>query len=156
MPKMCRQHFNTAFADGWAEYAADLANEMGMYNLYELYGRYMWDEILCVRLVVDTAVNALGWSIEKTRDYMKENTALNESEIRTESLRYAVDNPGQALAYKTGSLHMRKLRTLAEKEPGFDIRDFHDVLLKYGSITLTLAEKNVRNYIIRMKSVKSI
>ena len=154
LPKMCREHFNTAFADGWAEYAADLANEMGLYNLYELYGRYMWDEILCVRLVVDTAVNGLGWPIEKIRSYMRENTSLNESEIRTESLRYAVDNPGQALAYKMGSLHMRKLRVLAEKEEGFDIRDFHDALLRYGSIPLTLAEKNIRCYINRIKSVK--
>lgn len=149
LPLCCRQHFNTAFADGWAEYAADLAQEMGMYTKYDLYGRYLWDLILCVRLVVDTGINALGWSLKEVQDFMRENTTLTESEIYTESLRYSADMPGQALAYKMGSLKMHELRDKAEQHlgDGFDIREYHDAVLRYGSIPLSLAEKNVDRYI---------
>ncbi len=144
LPKVCRFHFNTAYADGWAEYAADLANEMGLYNDYDLYGRYLWDLILCTRLVVDTGMNALGWSLEKARRFMSENTTLVESEIITESLRYVME-PGQALAYKMGSLKMHELRKNYEAQKGeyFNIKDFHQRVLEMGSIPLNVVEENV-------------
>ena len=145
LPAIHREHFNTAFADGWAEYAADLVNEMGLYDLYELYGRYVWDMVLCCRLVVDTGMNALGWPIEKARDFMRQNTFLTEKEIFTESLRYSVDMPGQALAYKYGCLKMHEQRQKAEQALGaaFDIRDYHEEVLRYGSVPLDILEKNI-------------
>lgn len=149
LPKICNQHFNTAYADGWAEYSADLANEIGMFDEYDLYGRYLWDLILSTRLVVDTGVNALGWSLMDAQDFMKKNTTLTDKEILTESLRYSVDMPGQALAYKIGSLKMHELRTKAEGglKNKFNIKEYHDVVMKYGSIPLYIVEKNVDRYI---------
>lgn len=149
LPKISQNHFNTAFADGWAEYASDLAHELGMYDEYDLYGRYIWDAILCVRLVVDTGVNALGWSVDQMRRFMAENTVLIDSEIKTESLRYAVDMPGQALAYKMGSLKNHELRRMAQSglKDRFDIKEYHDTVLRYGSIPLYLLQKNVESYI---------
>ena len=153
LPKISQNHFNTAFADGWAEYASDLANELSMYDAYELYGRYLWDIILCVRLIVDTGVNALGWDIGTVRRFMAENTILSELEIKMESLRYSVDMPGQALAYKMGSIKNRQLRIMAESELKglFDIKEYHDIVLKYGSIPLYLLEKNVKKHIADKK-----
>ncbi len=149
LPAISREHFNTAFADGWAEYAADLANEMGVYSLFDLYGRYIWDLVLCSRLVVDTGLNALHWSIEEAREFMRKHTFLTEREIFTETMRYSVDMPGQALAYKYGSLKMREFRTKAESnlDSNFDIKQYHDHLLRYGSIPLNIAEQVVDNYI---------
>ena len=149
LPKISQYHFNTAFADGWAEYATDLANELSMYDEFELYGRYIWDIILCVRLIVDTGVNALGWSMDEMRRFMAENTILSEYEIKMESLRYSVDMPGQALAYKMGSLKNHELRRLAETElkEMFDIKDYHEAVLKYGSIPLYLLHENIKRYI---------
>lgn len=149
LPILSREHFNTAYADGWAEYAADLAGEMGAYDLYDLYGRYVWDMVLCCRLVVDTGLNALGWPMERARAFMRENTLLTDSEIFTETLRYAVDMPAQALAYKFGSLKMHELRRRAETALGsrFDIRAYHDEVLRYGSAPLHILDRIVTHYI---------
>lgn len=149
LPEISQQHFNTAYADGWAEYSADLVDEMGIYDLYDLYGRYVWDMVLCCRLVVDTGLNAMGWEIEKARTFMRENTILTDSEIFTETLRYSVDMPAQALAYKFGSLKMHELRQKAESALGerFDIRRYHDEVLRYGSAPLNVLEKIVNHYI---------
>ena len=73
---------------------------------YDHAGRLMMDSLLSVRLVVDTGMNALGWSRERAMQYMRENTFQSDTEIATESLRYSVDIPAQALAYKIGSLKM--------------------------------------------------
>ncbi len=76
-------------------------------------------------LVVDTGMNALGWSRERAMAYMKEHTLESDTQIATETLRYSTDMPGQALANKTGSLHLRNLRERARRELGdrFDIRE---------------------------------
>ncbi len=149
LPLICREHFNTAYADGWAEYAADLAGEMGVYDLYDLYGRYVWDLVLCCRLAVDTGLNAMGWSMEKARSFMKENTNLTETEIHMETLRYSVDMPAQALAYKYGSLKMHEFRERSQRilKDRFDVRAYHEEILRYGSTPLHILEKIVDHYI---------
>jgi len=155
LPKISRHHFNTAFADGWAEYATDLAGELSMFDEFDLYGRYIWDIILCVRLIVDTGINALGWSMEKMRRFMADNTILSDYEIKMESLRYSVDMPGQALAYKMGSLKNHELRNFAETElkEAFDIKEYHDAVLKYGSIPLYLLHENIERYVEKAKNM---
>jgi uncharacterized protein (DUF885 family) len=149
LPELCRYHFNTAFADGWAEYAADLAGEMGVYDQYDLFGRYVWDMVLCCRLIVDTGLNALGWSMEMARDFMSTNTYCTEQEIFTETLRYAVDMPGQALAYKWGSLKMQELRRQAQTALAarFDLPAYHEEILRYGSLPLDLLERVVDGFV---------
>ena len=86
----------TAYNEGWAEYAATLAGEMGMYEEpQERYGRLLTDGFFTSRLIVDTGMNALGWSLPQARDYMRKNSGLSEAEIQTESVRYSCDIPGQ-------------------------------------------------------------
>src|SRR5262245_36284925 len=111
LPPFRREGGQTAYVEGWAEYSSDLAEQMGMYrDPYDLYGRLTADMFLTVRLVVDTGMNYMGWSQEKAMQYMKENTLLSETQIRSESLRYSTDIPGQALAYKMGSKKIQELR----------------------------------------------
>jgi uncharacterized protein (DUF885 family) len=136
----------TAFLEGWGEYASDLAGEMGMYaDPYDRAGRLSMDLFLSTRLVVDTGMNALGWSRERAMDYMRAHTFESETQIGTESLRYSADMPGQALAYKMGSRTIRALRErmrerLAER---FDVRRFHEAVLMHGSMPLGVLEQHV-------------
>jgi uncharacterized protein (DUF885 family) len=152
IPPFRRKRYDTAFVEGWGEYAAFLGNEMGLYDdLYDRYGRLMMDMLLSTRLVVDTGMNALGWPRERATRFMKENTLLSDTEIATETLRYAVDIPAQALAYKIGSLRMIELRRRAERELGerFDVRAFHEWLLGSGSMPLPVLEEHVGRQLSR-------
>jgi uncharacterized protein (DUF885 family) len=143
LPPIRREAVETAYAEGWGEYAAWLGTEMGLYDdPYDRAGRLMQDAMLSTRLVVDTGMNALGWPRERAMACMRENTLMSETEIATETLRYAVDMPGQALAYKIGSLRIIELRELAR---GFDVRQFHEWIIGSGSLPLPLLEEHVRH-----------
>ena len=140
-----------AYTEGWAEYAASLAIEMGLYETpEELYGRYIGEMFLATRLVVDTGMNALGWSLEEAREYMSQYVIQSESEIASETLRYSTSIPAQALAYRIGYEKIWELRTLTETSLGerFDIREFHDVVLSDGSKPLVVLEAKVERYIM--------
>jgi len=129
----------TAFSEGWAEYAADLGFELGLYeDPYDRYGRYLMQVFTAARLVVDTGLNALGWTGERARDYLHEHTAQSPAEIESEIPRYACSMPGQALAYAPGRIHLWKLRRAAEQRMGsrFDLPWFHQVILEVGSLPL--------------------
>jgi uncharacterized protein (DUF885 family) len=141
-----RNAMYTAFVEGWAEYASDLAGEMGMYaDPYDRAGRISMDLFLSTRLVVDTGMNALGWSRARAMDYMRAHTFESETQIQTESLRYSTDLPGQALAYKMGSRTIRELRERMRTElgPSFDIRRFHQAVLAHGAMPLGVLEQHV-------------
>lgn len=139
-------NFN-AFNEAWAEYAATLAGEMGMYPApEEEFGRYMMDAFLTCRLIVDTGMNVLGWTLEQARDYMRANAFMPETEIRTESIRYSCDIPAQSLAYKLGDEALLAIREDMRTALGdrFDIRAFHNAVLKPGSLPLDLVRANVQ------------
>lgn len=141
-----RKAFVNAFNEGWAEYAATLAGEMGMYEEpEERFGRMMMDAFLTCRLVVDTGMNAMDWSLEQARDYMREHAFMPETEIRSETVRYSCDIPGQALAYKLGDTVLVETRETMRAALGdrFDIRDFHDAVLKPGALPLPLVQRHV-------------
>ncbi|MBA2305586.1 MAG: DUF885 domain-containing protein [Acidobacteria bacterium] len=148
----------TAFVEGWGEYASDLAGEMGMYaDPYDRAGRLSMDLFLSTRLVVDTGMNALGWSRERAMDYMRAHTFESETQIRTESLRYSADMPGQALAYKMGSRTIRALRERMRAQLGvrFDVRRFHQAILGHGSMPLGLLEQHVERVLSGTAGVRA-
>ena len=143
LPMIRRETTFTAYAEGWGEYAAWLGNEMGIYrDPYDHAGRLMMDAMLSTRLVVDTGMNALGWSRQRAIDFMLANTLLSETEAKSETLRYAADIPAQALAYKIGSLKMIELRQVAKN---YDVRQFHEWIIGSGSLPLTVLEEHVRH-----------
>jgi uncharacterized protein (DUF885 family) len=139
-----------AFNEGWAEYAATLAGEVGMYgDPRERYGRLLNDAFLTSRLVVDTGMNALGWSLDKARLYMRDHSIMSEAEIASESLRYSTDIPAQSLTYKIGEIKMHELRKRTRSALGerFDIRDFHDAVLRSGAMPLDILEWHVDHWL---------
>jgi uncharacterized protein (DUF885 family) len=100
------------------------------------------------RLVVDTGIHTQGWSRQQAIDYLASNTALSLHNVRTEIDRY-ISWPGQALSYKIGELTIKRLRKNAEEALGkkFDLRDFHDQILKNGSMPLNMLEDIISQYI---------
>jgi uncharacterized protein (DUF885 family) len=139
----------TAFSEGWALYAEYLGREMGIYDdPYTDFGRLTYEMWRACRLVVDTGVHAFGWDRDRVRQFLADNTALSFHEVRTETDRY-IAVPGQALAYKMGELTIRRLRTEAEAALGdtFDVRDYHDVVLRNGPVPLRALEDNVRAWL---------
>jgi uncharacterized protein (DUF885 family) len=147
LPAFRREAAYTAFTEGWGEYASSLAGEMGMYDdAYDLYGRLLMDMFLSCRLVVDTGMNYFGWSRERAMEFMRERLLDSETQLNTETLRYAVDLPGQALAYKMGSRKLAEMRDHARATLGdrFDYRTFHDAILKTGAMPLSIVEEHVQ------------
>lgn len=150
IPEFRRETFDTAYTEGWGEYAAGLAGEMGMYqDPYDRYGRLAMEMFVSVRLVVDTGMNALGWSRDRAIAYMREHAMETDTQIASETLRYSCDMPGQALAYKMGAMRILELREKARKAlgPRFDIRRFHDWILGSGSLPMTTLERHVQAFI---------
>ena len=145
----------TGFVEGWGEYASQLCWQMGVYRTpYDKSGRLMQDLMVSTRLVVDTGMNAMGWSLERGRAFMRANLVISDAQIASESLRYSTDIPGQALAYKTGELAMLDIRADAEKKLGkaFDMKTFHSWVLDSGSMTLDTLRAHVDYEIQRAKN----
>jgi uncharacterized protein (DUF885 family) len=149
VPEFRRNSWFTAFGEGWALYSERLGIEMGLYaDPYDDFGRLLYEMWRACRLVVDPGIHALGMSRDDAIDFMIENTALSELNIRNEVDRY-IAWPGQACAYKIGELRIRALRREAEEKLGgrFDLRAFHDVVLGAGSVPLPVLERRVRTWV---------
>ncbi len=140
----------TAYIEGWALYAEQLAWEQGFYknDPFGNLGRLQAEMFRAVRLVVDTGIHYKKWTREEAIDYMVLNTGMNTTEVTTEIERYIVW-PGQACAYKIGMIKILALRENAKKKLGnqFDLKEFHNVVLKNGAVPLDILEEIVESYI---------
>lgn len=139
----------TVFVEGWALYAESLGEEMGLYkDPYDKFGQLTYEMWRAIRLVVDTGIHAKGWTRRQAIDYFLHNSPRSELDVTNEIDRY-IAWPGQALAYKMGELEIKKLRARAEKELGsqFDLREFHDAVLKEGAVPLDQLEKQISEFI---------
>jgi uncharacterized protein (DUF885 family) len=149
----------TAYTEGWALYAETLGSALHMYETpYERYGQLQGELFRAARLVVDTGIHAQGWSREKAIDYMYGSGADPSRDFMVSEVDRYIAWPGQALAYKIGQLKILELRTLAEKElgPKFDIRTFHDVVLRNGTLPLDILEEQVREWISQSRKSAQI
>lgn len=139
-----QNQFIWAFSEGWASYASQLGTELGMYdNPYDYCGRLLMDMFVAVRLVVDAGMNNRGWSREQAMQYMRDHVVESDEQIKTETLRYGCDIPGQALSYKSGALQFERLRRKYQEKLGkqFDVIRFHDFILINGCLPFAVLEK---------------
>ncbi len=154
IPQFRKNLYLSAYGEGWGLYSEFLAEEMGLYTTpYEHFGKLTYEMWRACRLVVDTGIHAKGWTREQVINFMASNTALSLHEIQTETDRY-ISWPGQALSYKIGELKIRELRQKAETVLGnkFDIREFHEIILEQGTVTLSILETRVNDYIEKTKN----
>ena len=154
LPDFRRMGGYTAFVEGWGLYSESLGGEMGFYkDPYSKFGQLTYEMWRAVRLVVDTGIHAFGWSRERAIEYFKANAPKTENDITVEIDRYIV-MPGQALAYKLGELKLKELRAHATEELGakFDIRAFHDEVLRHGAVSLDVLETQVKAWVAAKKA----
>jgi uncharacterized protein (DUF885 family) len=150
LPSFRKIFESTAYTEGWALYAETLGSALHMYETpYEKYGQLQGELFRAARLVVDTGIHTQGWTREKAIDYMYGSGADPSRDFMASEVDRYIAWPGQALAYKIGQLKILELRTLAEKElgPKFDIRAFHDVVLRNGTLPLDILEEQVHEWI---------
>ncbi len=145
LPKFRRFGGDNAYVEGWALYCESLGKELGLYTDPYQYMGALGDEMhRAVRLVVDVAIHTKGMTREQAIKYMMDNEAISEQGATAEIERYMAI-PGQALGYKIGALKIRELRTKYEKQLAgkFNLADFHDQILKDGSMPLAVLEKKM-------------
>lgn len=154
VPAFRQSLYPHAFGEGWGLYAEKLGVEMGIYETpYEDFGRLTYEMWRACRLIMDTGLHSMGWSREQAEQCLRENTALSERNIRSETERY-ISWPGQALSYKMGELKILELRKFAENElgPKFDLADFHDAVLVDGALPLGILDVKIKDWVRRRKS----
>ncbi len=149
VPTFQKFAFFGAYIEGWGLYAERLAKEQGRFtDPLQDFGRLQNEMLRACRLVVDTGAHAKKWTREQMIDYMLANNPMTPEDAAKETERY-IDNPGQALSYKIGMIRILALRDKARAALGarFDIRDFHDAVLKNGAVALPILEELVDDYI---------
>ena len=157
MPLIRKMAPFTAYIEGWALYSERLAWELGFQkDSFDNIGRLQAELFRAVRLVVDTGIHHSRWTREQAIDYMKKNTGMSDRDVTAEIERYIV-MPGQATAYKVGMMKILELREKAKLALGdkFDLRDFHDVVLKNGAVPLDILETLVDRYIAEKNSTET-
>ena len=139
----------TAFVEGWGLYSEELGEYINLYDdPYDKFGQLTYDMWRAIRLVVDTGMHYKNWTRDDAINLFIENSAKSILDIENEVDRY-IAWPGQALAYKIGQLKILELRNKAETELGdkYDIKEFHDEVLKRGSLPLDLLEFYIDEWI---------
>ncbi|MBT4521236.1 MAG: DUF885 domain-containing protein [Halieaceae bacterium] len=155
VPEFRKTLYHSAYGEGWGLYAERLGKEMGFYrDPYSDFGRLTYEMWRACRLVVDTGMHVFGWSRQKAMNYLAANTALSMADVAGEIDRY-ITWPAQALSYKIGELKIRELRARAESTLGenFNIRDFHDHIVKNGSLPMEILEDLTNLWIEEHKSL---
>jgi uncharacterized protein (DUF885 family) len=153
IPKFRRFGGDTAYIEGWALYTETIGKELGVFtDPYMYFGGLQGELWRAIRLVVDTGLHDKGWSREQVIQYMRDNSAVSEVDAIAEAERYMAI-PGQALAYKVGQLKITELRARAKKSLGknFDVREFHDQVLKDGSLPMSVLEAKIDRWIASKK-----
>ena len=149
IPVLRKLGIHNAYAEGWALYTERLALEEKFYSSpITEYRHLTYDLLRAVRLVVDTGIHKKKWSRKQAIEYIQKTTGLPKGTVISEVERYFVW-PGQACSYKIGQLKILELRQRAKDKLGnkFDIREFHNIILKIGATPLKVLEEVVDEYI---------
>ena len=149
LPRFRRFGHETAFTEGWALYAESLGAEFGLYSdPHQKFGALSFDAWRASRLVVDIGLHWLNWPRETAIEFLMTHTTLSRSEAEEEVDRY-IAIPGQALAYKIGERSILDLRERAKSALGekFDLKRFHDAILKDGAMPLSILDAKVERWI---------
>ena len=143
-----------AYVEGWALYAEMLGAQLHMYETpYERYGQLQSELFRAARLVVDTGIQTKNWTRETAIDYLYSSGANPSRDFMASEADRYIAWPAQALSYKLGELKIMELRDLAQKELAakFDIREFHDAVLRNGALPLDYLEEEIKAWIAQVQ-----
>lgn len=149
VPKFRRFGNFTAYIEGWGLYSELIPKEMGFYtNPFSDFGRLSMELLRAARLVVDVGIHQKKWTRQQAIDYLLMNSPASEVDCRREIERYIVW-PSQATAYKIGMNKILELKTMAMKQLGneFNIREFHEEILKNGAVPLSILQENIKDWV---------
>jgi uncharacterized protein (DUF885 family) len=149
IPAFQKYAWFTAYTEGWGLYTEELPKEMGFYtDPYSDFGRLAMELWRAARLVVDTGLHYKRWTYDEAVEYLVANTPNARYDAEKAIGRYAV-MPGQATAYMIGKLKIMELRENAKQALGerFDIRGFHDEVLKDGPVPLYILEEKIDRWV---------
>ncbi|MCL6740093.1 DUF885 domain-containing protein [Sphingomonas sp. RB56-2] len=154
LPLIRAQLAFNAYSEGWALYAEQLADELGVYDDF-VVGRLGYLQSLAfraIRLVVDTGLHHKRWTREQAVRYFVETNGSKPEEVASEVDRYC-SWAGQACGYKIGHTEIVRQRGRAQKALGsrYDLRDFDDAVVKGGNVPMDVLAKNVDEYIATAK-----
>ncbi len=152
-PKVLNYHDYTPFVEGWGVYAETLGDDLGLYDDPQVkFGQLASELWRVMRVVVDSGIHAQGWTRQQAVEFFRETTAQDDRAIEIEIDRYLYE-PALGVAYTVGELKFKELRAMAQQELGasFDLRAFHDEVLRHGALPLDLLEGNVRRWVRERK-----
>ena len=133
----------TVYSEGWGLYTERLADEMGLYSSdLDRIGMLAADSMRACRLVTDTGMHILGWSRDRAIEYVLAHSPLSRGIAESEIDRY-IGLPGQALSYMIGRLEIDRIRHQAEQSEDFEIKAFHDAVLRHGAVPMGTLERLV-------------
>lgn len=158
LPKFRRTGGFTAYSEGWGLYAERLGKDFGFYkDPYSDFGRLSMELWRASRLVVDTGIHHKKWTREQAIQFLKDNNPSSELENIKGIERYFI-MPGQATAYKIGMEKILALRKESREKLGedFDIREFHDTVLKNGALPLDILEDQVDLWVENVQKKKNV
>ena len=146
-----------AYSEGWALYAEQLADELGMYDgdAAGKLGFLMGLSWRAVRLVIDTGIHAMGWTRDRALKEFIDATGLPHSNAVSEVERYCAW-PGQACGYKVGQTEILTQRSRAQNAlgPKFDLRDFDQAVVEGGNVPLDVLSANVWRYVTSVRDAE--
>ncbi len=154
LPQFRRFGGYTAYSEGWGLYSERLPKELGFYSdPYSEFGRLSMELLRAIRLVVDTGLHAKRWTRDQTIRYHVENSSMHEDAAAKATERYIL-SPGQATAYMVGMLKILELRQRANDALGekFDVREFHDLVLRTGGVPLTVLESELMEWVAQQQA----
>jgi uncharacterized protein (DUF885 family) len=143
-----------AYSEGWALYAEQLVDELGVYDDFPV-GRLGYLQSIafrCCRLVVDSGIHAKRWTRQQGVDFFVQRNGSNPLEVASEVDRYC-SWPGQACGYKVGQSTIDRLRDKSKAALGarYDLRAFDDAVVKGGNVPMDVLASNIDDYIAREK-----
>lgn len=157
LPSFRRAVWYTAYGEGWGLYAERLGDEAGLYRTgHERLDTLQWELLRAARLVVDVGLHEKGWTREQGIDYLVKTVGSPRASAELEVERYMAW-PAQALGYKIGEIKLLELRKKAQAALGaaFDIRAFHDEMLRDGAMPLTILEAKMDEWVAQQKFARN-
>jgi uncharacterized protein (DUF885 family) len=153
LPQFRRIFSVSSFTEGWGLYAETLGKQLGCYaDPYQYFGSLQQQIHRAIRLVVDVSLHTGKMNREEAIKYVLENEPISEQFATAEVERYMAF-PGQALSYKIGELTIEGIRdkSMAALGTKFNLRNFHDAILKGGCMQLDIFEEYMNNWIQTQK-----